>query len=351
VSASPSSSLVDWGAAARIGSTVAGTGPELRRSDISRLHAEFQDVLAESDEAVMGFTGLRIEGPPTRPWVMTRPEWVETNLRAFERILEPVAGRLLGRRLHGALAPVRRSVLAAQLGGIAGYLGRKVLGQYDLFVPVDDRELLYFVGPNVVEVERRFRFKARDFRLWLALHEVSHRAQFEGVPWLRGYLFGLVDSYLETMELDPRRLIQSLRRAREEARRSGHWREMGILFLLMTPAQRDTFRKMQALMSLLEGHGNYVMDRAAEGRVREAARMQRTLRQRRHGSALNRMVQRAIGLDAKVRQYDVGERFVARAVELAGPEGFARVWERPGHLPTLNEIAQPRAWVERVVRA
>jgi coenzyme F420 biosynthesis associated uncharacterized protein len=340
--------LLDWGAAARVASRIAGPGPEIAPADRARLAEDFADVLGEADGAVAEFTGLRLEGPATRPWVMTRAEWIEANLGAFERVLEPVAGRLLGSRLGGAMAPVRRSVLALQLGAILGYLGRKVLGQYDLFVPPDDRELLYFVGPNVVEVERRFGFPARDFRLWLSLHEVSHRLQFEGVPWLRGYLFGLVDSYLSTMDLDPRKLLDALRRAREEARRSGRWREMGILFLLMTPEQRETFRRMQALMSLLEGHGNYVMDRVAQGRIEEAPRMRRTLRERRQGAPVNRVVQRAIGLDIKARQYDIGERFVAVVVDRSGPEGFARVWERSEHLPSLEEIGRPEAWVQRV---
>ncbi|HEX2031646.1 MAG TPA: zinc-dependent metalloprotease [Actinomycetota bacterium] len=345
------SRLVDWEAAARIGSRVAGTGPAPGRGGAAAVHREFETILAEADAAVASFTGLRTGEPPTRPWVMSRAEWIRRNLRAFEAVLEPVAERLLGRRLEGALAPVRRSVLAAQIGGILGYLGRKVLGQYDLFMPPDDRDLLYFVGPNVTEVERRFRFPPRDFRLWLALHEVTHRAQFDGVPWLRGYLFGLMEEYLSTIQLDPRRLLEDLRRAVSEARRSDRWRELGILFLLMTPEQRTTFRKMQALMSLLEGHGNFVMDRVGLDVIRDAARMRSTLRERRQGTPASRVLQRAIGVDVKVRQYDVGEAFVSRAVELAGPDGFARLWERPEHLPTLEEIARPGDWVERVAAA
>jgi coenzyme F420 biosynthesis associated uncharacterized protein len=339
--------LIDWESAARIGSRVSGSGPAISPADRARLHEDFADVVSEADREASAFTGLSLEGPATRPWVMTRAEWVTQNLRGFQGILEPVAQRVLGTRLAGTMAPVRRSVLAFQVGGILGYLGRKVLGQYDLFVPPDDRELLYFVGPNVVEVERQFRFPPRDFRLWLSLHEVTHRLQFEGVPWLRGYLFDLVDEYLATLEFDPRRLLEGLKRAMEEARRGGRWREMGVLFLLMTPEQRETFRKMQALMSLLEGHGNYVMDTLAEGRVRDAGRMRAKLKERRQ-QGMNRTFQRAVGLDAKVRQYDTGERFVARAVDRSGMGGFSRVWAGPHNLPTLEEIGNPDAWVERV---
>lgn len=329
-------------------SRIAGTGPQIGPAHRAALDESLAEVVAEAEGAVAAFTGLSLQGPATRPWVMRRDEWIGQNLRGFEGVLEPVTQRLLGRRLEGPMAPVRRKALAVQVGALLGYLGRKVLGQYDLFLPPDDRDLLYFVGPNVIEIERRYRFPPRDFRMWLALHELAHRLQFEGVGWLRGYLTGLVDEYLGTLELDVRALLEGLRRAREEARRNPRAREMGILFLLMTPAQRETFRKMQALMSVLEGHGNFVMDRLSEGRVRGAERMRRTLQQRRHRRGLEKAMQRAVGIDVKVRQYDQGERFVAEAVALAGEDGFARVWRSPGHLPTLDEIARPRHWVERV---
>jgi coenzyme F420 biosynthesis associated uncharacterized protein len=343
------SRLLDWEAAAGIGRRFAGIGPQLGAAERGRLAEDFDEVVGEADALVTEFTGLRLDAPASRPWVMTRREWIEQNVRAFEQVLEPVAQRLLGRKLDGAMAPVRRQLLAFQVGGILGYLGRRVLGQYDLFLPPDDRDLIYFVGPNVVELERKHRFPRRDFRLWLALHEVTHRVQFEGVPWLRAYIGELMGSYLATLDLDARKLLERLRRAREELRGGAtEWRELGILFALMTPEQRETFRKMQALMSLLEGHGNYVMDRLADGRLPGARRMRRTLRERRHRQGFSRAVQRAVGLDVKVRQYDLGERFVAETVDMAGPDGFGLVWERADHLPTLAEVGRPEAWVERV---
>jgi coenzyme F420 biosynthesis associated uncharacterized protein len=340
--------LLDWEAAAGIGRRVSGAGPVTGPAERARLVEDFEEATLEADALVQDFTGLTLPGPTSRPWVMSRGEWVAQNLRGFEHVLEPAAARLMGRRLEGGMAPLRRGLLAAQVGGILGYLGRKVLGQYDLFLPPDDRDLIYFVGPNVVELERRHRFPRRDFRRWIAFHEVTHRVQFEGVPWLRSYLAAEIESYLGTLELDARKLLDRLRRAREELAENPTWREMGILFVLMSPEQRETFRRMQALMSLLEGHGNYIMDVLSEGRVESAVRMRRTLQRRRHRQGFERMVQRAVGLDVKVRQYDLGERFVAEATARAGPEGFARVWARPEHLPTLEEVARPEDWVARV---
>lgn len=340
--------LVDWPAARRIGARVAGGGPETGRTARARLREDFAEVVPEVEKRIAEFTGLAIEGPATRPWVMSRAEWVAQNLRGFETILDPLADRLVRRTSRGAVAAFRRKALATQMGGLLGYLGRRVLGQYDLFLPPDDRELLYFVGPNVIAIERRFGLVPHEFREWLALHEVTHRVQFAGVPWLRGHLLGMVSEYLDSIEVDPRRLLDTVRRAVREARSSEGWRGLGFVFLMMTPQQRDIFRRMQALMSLLEGHGNYVMTSLSEGRLPTAERMRRVLRERRHSAGVNRMFQKAIGLDAKVRQYDVGERFVAEAVARSGHHGFARVWEHPDHLPTLEEIARPGAWVERV---
>jgi coenzyme F420 biosynthesis associated uncharacterized protein len=340
------SRLIDWDAAARVARLGAGTGPQAHRSEQERMNDDFRVTVAQAESLITEFTGLAIEGPATRPWVMSRPQWIDRSLRGFETAIEPLARRFLERSSGGATAGIRRKVLAGQAGALLGYVARRVLGQYDLFLPPDDRDLLYFVGPNVLAVERKFGFAPQDFRMWLSLHEVTHRVQFSGVPWLRDHVMGLVDSYLQSVELDPRRLVEIIRRAVDEARRGAQWQGMGIVFLLMTEEQRETFRKMQAVMSLLEGHGNYVMHTLSEGRIRGAEGMRRALDRRRTGA--HRVFQRAIGLEAKVAQYGLGERFISGVVDRAGPGGFAKVWERPAHLPSLDEVYRPDRWVGRV---
>ena len=343
--------LVDWKGAGRSARRFAGSTAPVGPAERARLAEDAAEAVSEADKLVSELTGLRLEGKPgSRPWVMTRGEWIDQNLRGFEQLLEPVARKILEERgSPQGSGTLRRRVLAFQFGAILGYLSRKVLGQYDLFLPGDDRDLVYFVGPNMLELERRHRFPKRDFRLWLALHEVTHRLQFEGVPWLRPYVGGLIDSYLGTIELDARKLLERLRRALEEMRAGTTQRDLGVLFALMSPEQRETFRKMQSLMSLLEGHGNYVMHALSEGRVRGADRMHRTLQQRRKQGGIGRAVQKAVGLDVKVRQYDMGMNFVSEVSGLVGDAGFARVWERPENVPTLEEIARPQDWVERVI--
>src|SRR5919201_732904 len=144
------------------------------------------------------------------------------------------------------------------MGALLGYLAQRVLGQYDLLVPEEDGraipgpngDAVYYVGPNVIGLEKRFAFRPRDFRLWIALHELTHRAQFTGVPWLRGYFLSLVDSSLGMVDPDPKRLVQALTRAAEELRRGRNpLDDGGLVGLPATPEQRGVISQVQALMS------------------------------------------------------------------------------------------------------
>jgi coenzyme F420 biosynthesis associated uncharacterized protein len=341
--------MIDWRTAETIGERVAGKGVPLSPIEQRHLREDFEDVVPEAERLVRDFTKLNPGTPSTKGWVMSRGQWVQANLRGFERILEPLADKFVTPKSNGMGTALRRRVLAAQIGGLLGYLGHRVLGQYDVFVPADDDGLIYFVAPNIAGVEKKFGFETRDFRLWLSLHEVTHRFQFGSAQWLRGYLLGLVDTYLNTVELDPGWLLQAFRRALADimAGRT-EYRGFGWVFLLMTPEQRELVRQMQALMSLLEGHGNHVMDAVAADRIPDAGSFRRTLQERRHRAGAEGAFQKAIGFDVKVRQYDLGERFVAEVIERAGMDAFNRVWDQPENLPTMDEIARPLDWVARV---
>jgi coenzyme F420 biosynthesis associated uncharacterized protein len=341
--------LIDWRTARVVGERVAGRGTVLTAVQRARLVEDFGEVVPEAETLVRDFTGLAGGEYRARPWVMTRAQWLQANLHGFERILEPFAEKVMSQRSDGAMAGIRRNVLAAQVGGLLGYLGHRVLGQYDLFLPPDDDGLIYFVGPNVAGVERKFGFSPREFRLWLSLHEVAHKLQFAGAPWLRGYLMGLMDGYLRTVEIDPGMLAQSLKRAIDEVRSgNANYRGFGWIFLLMTPEQREMVRQMQAMMSLLEGHGNVVMEQVSRGRIPGADVFRRTLHERRSKAGVEKAFQKAIGFDVKARQYEQGERFILDVFRLAGVETFNRVWEKPANLPTMEEIARPQDWVARV---
>ena len=337
--------LADWDIALQLGRRVAGPGvpvPAVRRA---RMREDLGELVPLAEDLITAHTGMSVAGFRSRVWVMSRTEWIRANLTSMQRLLEPLAERVLAAR--PGRAELRRKAMGAQAGALFGYVARRVLGQYDVFLPPDDEGLVYFVGPNVAEVEHRYGLPSRDFRLWVAIHEVTHRVQFGAAPWLRGHLRGLVDSYLGGVSLDGKELIAQMRRAVEEAR-SGVEARMNGVFLLLTPEQRELFTKVQGLMSLLEGHASYVMNEVSRDHVADVERMRRALAARRKGSGLERSVQRAIGFEQKVRQYDRGEAFVREAIARAGMDGFNRVWLAPEHLPTLDEIGTPAAWVERV---
>jgi coenzyme F420 biosynthesis associated uncharacterized protein len=341
--------LVDWRTAADTARRVGGSGPSTVGVERARLREDLAEVVPHAGSLIADFTGLHADGYRSRPWVMSRGEWAGANLNGLQRLLEPLAQRILP---SGARrSEIRRKGLGAQIGALLGYVSRKVLGQYDVFLPADDEGLLYFVGPNVIDAERRFGLPSRDFRLWIAAHEVTHRVQFGATPWLKPYLSRHIDRYLDTVQVDSRELMNQVRRAVDEIRAGADWRGAQGILLLMNDEQRALFAKMQAMMSLLEGHASFVMNRAVANHVADVERMRRALSERRRTGGMEKGFQRAIGFETKIAQYDAGERFVRLAVDEAGMDGFNRIWEREEHLPTLEEIAQPERWVARVARA
>jgi coenzyme F420 biosynthesis associated uncharacterized protein len=343
---SRAAALVDWSTARETGRRIAGPGPQVVAADRARIREDIAAQVPRAEMLVSGFTGLRAEGPRARPWVMSRSEWIAQNLNGLERLLEPLAERVLPEGSNRS--ELRRKALGAQIGALLGYVSRKVLGQYDVFLPPDDEGSVYFVGPNMVETERRFALAPSDFRLWVALHEVTHRIQFGATPWLRGFLAGQVDTYLATVEVDSKQFFEQLRRAVEELRAGGAPKGAGGILLLMTPEQRELFKKMQSMMSLLEGHASFVMNEVGRGQIHDLDRLRRSLKERRRSGSMEKTLQRAIGFDQKIRQYDIGEAFVRTAVERVGMDGFNLVWREEGNLPTLDEVVAPERWIARV---
>jgi coenzyme F420 biosynthesis associated uncharacterized protein len=338
--------LADWDVALQFGRKVAGPGMRVEPARRARMREDFAELVPLAEDLITDHTGMTVGGFRSRAWVMARSEWIRANLTGLQRLLEPLAERMLTEQRGGG-GSLKRKAVGAQAGALFGYVGKRVLGQYDVFLPPDDEGLLYFVGPNVAEVEQRFGLPSRDFRLWVAIHEVTHRVQFGAAPWLRGHLQGLVDRYLNGISLDSREMIEQLKRAAREARSGADARMSGI-FLLLTPDQRELFVQMQGLMSLLEGHASFVMNEVARDHVRDVDRMRRALQARRRGSNVERGIQKAIGFEQKIQQYESGERFVREVVERAGMDGLNIVWTSPEHLPTLAEIREPARWVERV---
>ncbi len=347
--------IVDWNLAARVGRRVAGGEPLLVPDAWSR---QFTDVSTTADQAVAEFTGLGGGLPPPVAVPLDRGQWVEANLATLRRVLRPVAEKVATRKAWQDQRPVpsamrssTRALTGAQAGTLLGYVAQRVLGQYDLPVPGPETAgegTVWYVVPNIAGTERKYGFRPAHFRLWIALHETAHRRQFRGVPWLPGHIQGLLDEYLGSVDLDDEALRRIGRRAQSVARRAVAGDRIELLDFLLTPQQREIVDRMQATMSVLEGHGEWVMDRLGARLVPGHDEMHRTLRDRRNSaSPADRFFQQVLGFRQKLDQYSNGERFVRTLYERGGMAAVNLVFAAPEALPTRDEVRDPDRYLAR----
>ena len=345
--------VIDWAMAERVAVRATGHEPFSQSYHYESLQPDFERFTAVAEVAVEAETGLHSLAGNARARVTDRAGWVRANLASFRRLMRPLNDRL-GDRMVGPFAPVARGIAGAEVGALLGWMSKRVLGQYDLLVIEDEapeeQDIVYYVGPNVLGLERRFAFPPEEFRLWLALHEVTHRAQFTGVPWMREHFLGLVEITLGGLDPDPARLLKALTRAVEEFRNGRNpLDDGGVAVLFASPEQRDALEHLSGMMSLLEGHGDVTMDRAGAAEIPNAERFSRVLHQRRaQVNPALKLLQKLIGLDAKMKQYEAGERFIETVEAVGGERILDRVWAQPENLPTLSEIRIPTDWLSRL---
>lgn len=341
-------SAVHWPLAARVAGRLAGRYPLEGGYHFALLARQAPGVIRRAAELASEETGLPWVDEP-QVAVVTRAEWARANVAAFGLLLAPAEAKLAasGARLGGRLSG---RLVGAEVGALVGMLSRRVLGQYELVVPTGDGggDTVMLVGGNLLAMERRHEFRPSEFRLWVALHECTHRLQFTAVPWLRPHFLSLVSRLVESSTPEAGR-VQRLAAEMRAAARQGRpiLDETGIVGLLATPAQRCLLDEVQALMSVLEGHGHVVMDRIGGRILVTQHRMSRVLKARRRDPRFAALL-RLTGVEMKLKQYEMGERFI-QAVERQGGFGaLDRVWEGPHRLPTLDEIRHPERWLERV---
>ena len=353
--------VIAWDVASQVARRVATRQPQLSRYERRVLESDFVELTAQAEDLVTAETGLRSLAGPARARVVDRSEWVDANVASFQRLLRPVTDKLAERleqsRRRGLGMPrISRVLSGGEVGVVLGWMSTRVLGQYDQLLieeeRPEDQDMVYYVGPNIVSLERKYGFPPREFRLWLALHEVTHRAQFTGVPWMRGHFLSLVERTLSAIDPDPKQLLEALRRT-AGAIRSGHnpLEEGGLVTLIASPEQYQAIQEIGGLMSLLEGHGDITMDRAGSDRIPSARRFSSVLRQRRQQRGVAKILSVVIGLDAKLRQYEQGERFIEAVEDAGGKRLLDKVWEGPGWLPSWPEIRAPQSWIDRATAA
>jgi coenzyme F420 biosynthesis associated uncharacterized protein len=337
--------MVDWDFAVTLGAKVAGDGPDVTSADAAAAVAELRAGAERSTDLVRDFTGLLAEERTAPVLVVDRRGWVQANADGFARILEPLIDKLASRKgvPQGLSLAIGSRVTGAEVGLLLGFLGSKVLGQFDPFHDPAGRLLL--VAPNIVHVEREIDADPTDFRLWVCLHEETHRVQFTAVPWMRDHLFAEMQALVDSVE-PSHMLDDGLRRVSEAIRGGGG----SLLDVMSTEEQRQIVDRVTGVMSLLEGHADVVMDGVGPSVIPSVAAIRARFNERRKGvGTLDRILRRLLGLDAKMAQYRDGAAFVRGVVDKVGMADFNVVWQDPAHLPTKAEIADPAAWVSRVL--
>jgi coenzyme F420 biosynthesis associated uncharacterized protein len=343
--------LIDWEAVREIAHRRLGdAAAPIPAGQRAEAEAFYRATLLRIEPIVAEEIGSRLPEALETPAVVDRLQWVDLNLSTFRVLFERVERTLLAAQ-EGPDTPGRavsrwlnRTVGNQQLGFMLAFLGRKVLGQYDVSLlaagPIRGR--LHFVEPNIAATAAALRVPRDEFRTFIALHEATHAFEFEAHAWLRPYFAGLVAETVEQLATESGGLMGRVREA--VAGGEGHWLER-----IMTPTQRETFGQTQALMSLLEGYSNHVMN-AAGARILPGFRELHDRFERRgeRRSGLERAILRLTGLDLKLEQYAAGERFADTVIAARGREFLNRVWEGPERLPSLDEIKNPDRWIARM---
>ncbi|MDO5492430.1 MAG: zinc-dependent metalloprotease [Nesterenkonia sp.] len=382
--------LINWEVVEHAARALVPPGPKLSAREAAVEVAALRAAALASVDHVHRITGIPaaagLGADPEDTLVVDRPTWSRANARTFRRILAPSLKAALERRpdmlREGSSSQVFGSALTGtEMGGILAFLSANVLGQFDPFAPGPRegvRGQLMLVAPNMVEVRRQLNLEPDDFRLWVCLHEQTHRVQFAAAPWLPEHLMGLMEtistttlgagdvlgerlreafSQLKEEMRDTRGSSRSERRAQKRAAREQRRDADGdvvpprnrVVEVIATDEGREAFSRATAVMSLLEGHANHVMDHVDSSIVSSVKTIRRRFEARaKNRGIMERLVRRMLQLDVKARQYVDGQRFVDHVVAQIGMEGFNRIWESPETLPTEHELHNPDRWIARV---
>jgi coenzyme F420 biosynthesis associated uncharacterized protein len=357
--------MIDWNVATSTGVRWARPGPDVSITEARKVVAELRRLAAAVADPVREVTGL--PGSPDdggRVAVVDRPGWIRANVDGFRVVLDPLVEHMQQRGnappAGSVMTAVGSRVTGMQAGLILAYLAGRVLGQYELFLPPDPDApapaaaeappgRLTLVAPNIVMVERELKVDPHDFRRWVCLHEETHRTQFTSVPWLRPYVQQQMTEFLLASDLDPASILDRLRSAADAVAGAVRGTGESLIEAIQSPRQREILDRLTAVMTLVEGHGDYVMDAVGPSVVPSVADIRAKFSARRVSAGrIEQVIRRILGIDLKTKQYEQGARFVKAVVDEAGMGTFNKVWISPETLPTMDEITNPRAWLTRV---
>jgi coenzyme F420 biosynthesis associated uncharacterized protein len=346
------SGFVDWGFAKATGRRLVQAGPRVMPDQAAEVVASLRSAAERSRGPVAETARMHSPGSASPVLIVDRPGWIDANVDSMQAMLEPVIKAMLAKRkppIPGSplMLNVGGKVTGAEVGSFTAFLAGKILGQYDL--APDGLPRLMLVAPNVLATETELGVDSKDFRLWICLHEETHRVQFTAVPWLRQHVIDSARALSLDLAPDAEHLVEQIRQIAQnlpDALRSGG---NGLADIFATPQQRAEIAKVTAIMALLEGHADVVMDEAGPAIVPTVEEIRAKFQQRREDvGGVDKILRRLLGLEAKMRQYRDGAVFVREVTAKVGTDGFNAVWTSPETLPLPAEIENPGAWVQRV---
>jgi uncharacterized protein (DUF2342 family) len=369
--------VIDWGTAQRVGELVAGSPPfgGVRSASVEPLTREFAGKVA-------AYSGLSSSTELPSLELVDRPGWIAANLKSMRPLLAPITEPIAGGSgvFSGPLRSVSGLLMGVQVGALTGVLSQRVLGQYDLaLLDASVTPRLLLLAPNLAQAARALGVDRDELVLWVSIHEITHAVQFSGAPWLREYLGGMLKELIEGLQVtisgrsaddddtsdagatgadaggtngsrrgwmpDMPKLpdVAELRDMVERARRGE------LLRLTLGEDRWALVERMQAAMSLIEGHAEHVMDAVGADVLPSLPRLRAAMNHRRENRGLPwRVLERLLGLELKMRQYETGRRFCDAVVDAGGPQALSLAWSGPDALPTPAELEQPSLWIARV---
>jgi putative hydrolase len=367
--------VIDWGTAQRVGELIAGSPPfgGLRAASVEPLAQEFAG-------RVSAYSGLETPGELPALELIDRPGWIAANLKSMKPMLAPLTEPMGASTspFAGPLRSVSGLMLGVQVGGLAGMLSQRVLGQYDLaLLDASVKPRLLLLAPNLAQAAATLGVDRDELVLWVSIHEITHAVQFAGAPWLREYLGGMLKELIEGMQvtISGRSSEDDDGEGESNSGRSGWMPSLGgwasnlpdqaelremverarrgeLLRLTLGEDRWQLVERMQAAMSLIEGHAEHVMDEIGAEVLPSLPRLRAAMTRRRENRGLPwRVLERLMGLELKLKQYETGRRFCDAVVEAGGPQALALAWSGPDALPRPEELEQPSLWIARVAGA
>ncbi|MDP9848198.1 coenzyme F420 biosynthesis associated uncharacterized protein [Streptosporangium lutulentum] len=351
--------VIDWDLAVATGTRLVRPGPQVSREEARQAVADLRRLSRVAEGHVREFTRIDTETAPEPATIVDRPGWIKANVDGFRVVLEPLTTRMAARKdqTPAIVSAVGSRITGVEVGAVLAFLASRVLGQYELFLPPDPSGQaaagrLTLVAPNIVNAEHELNVDPQDFRLWVCLHEETHRVQFTGVVWLREYVRSQMTEFLLASDIDLPTLLDRLRSAADAVAEVVKGGEGNLIDAIQTPEQKKILDRLTAVMTLVEGHGDYVMDAVGPSVVPSVADIRAKFHHRREGgSRLDRTIRRLLGVDLKMKQYAEGSVFVRTVVDRVGMDGFNKVWTSPETLPDQEEIKNPERWIARVIGA